>query len=95
MVKMGSIKAGSFWLSKKAKEEFTNITQDLTVCNFLTLRKWTLFFPVLLFSISSNCLMLNVVIFLQSSRFQEIVIFFFNVYFFCIGSWNISCVFTV
>ncbi|PIN07758.1 hypothetical protein CDL12_19676 [Handroanthus impetiginosus] len=30
MVKMGSIKAGSFWLSKKAKEEFNNITQDLT-----------------------------------------------------------------
>ncbi|KAG6426247.1 hypothetical protein SASPL_110467 [Salvia splendens] len=30
MVKMGSIKSGSFWLSKKAKEEFNNITQDLT-----------------------------------------------------------------
>ncbi|KAK3042354.1 hypothetical protein RJ639_002400 [Escallonia herrerae] len=28
-VKVGSIKAGSFWLSKKAKEEFTNITDDL------------------------------------------------------------------
>ncbi|KAH6809870.1 DUF538 family protein of unknown function [Perilla frutescens var. frutescens] len=30
LVKMGSIKAGSFWLSKKAKEEFNNISQDLT-----------------------------------------------------------------
>ncbi|KAL8518605.1 hypothetical protein ACS0TY_009815 [Phlomoides rotata] len=30
LVKMGSIKAGSFWLSKKAKQEFNNITQDLT-----------------------------------------------------------------
>ncbi|KAK6157894.1 hypothetical protein DH2020_012142 [Rehmannia glutinosa] len=29
MVKMGSLKAGSFWLSKKAKEELNNITQDL------------------------------------------------------------------
>ncbi|KAK2973441.1 hypothetical protein RJ640_007942 [Escallonia rubra] len=29
LVKVGSIKAGSFWLSKKAKEEFTNITDDL------------------------------------------------------------------
>lgn len=37
-MKMGSIKAGSFWLSKKAKEEFNNITQDLTVCNFITLK---------------------------------------------------------
>ncbi|XP_059655769.1 uncharacterized protein At5g01610-like [Cornus florida] len=30
LVKVGSIKAGSFWLSKKAKEEFTNITEDLS-----------------------------------------------------------------
>ncbi|KAL7091322.1 hypothetical protein ACP275_12G098200 [Erythranthe tilingii] len=30
LVKMGSLKAGSFWLSKKAKEELNNITQDLT-----------------------------------------------------------------
>ncbi|XP_074336282.1 uncharacterized protein At5g01610 [Apium graveolens] len=30
LVKMGSIKAGSFWLSKKAKEECSNISQDLT-----------------------------------------------------------------
>ncbi|KAK6133937.1 hypothetical protein DH2020_032329 [Rehmannia glutinosa] len=29
LVKMGSLKAGSFWLSKKAKEELNNITQDL------------------------------------------------------------------
>lgn len=35
LVKMGSIKAGSFWLTKKAKEEFNNITQDLTVCKLL------------------------------------------------------------
>ncbi|KAL3840541.1 hypothetical protein ACJIZ3_025132 [Penstemon smallii] len=30
LIKVGSLKAGSFWLSKKAKEEFNNITQDLT-----------------------------------------------------------------
>ncbi|KAL2472566.1 hypothetical protein Fot_33729 [Forsythia ovata] len=30
LVKVGSIKAGSFWLSKKAKEEFNNVAQDLT-----------------------------------------------------------------
>ena len=31
LVKVGSIKAGSFWLTKKAKEEFNNISEDLTV----------------------------------------------------------------
>ncbi|KAG8366412.1 hypothetical protein BUALT_Bualt17G0077000 [Buddleja alternifolia] len=42
MVKMGSIKAGSFWLSKKAKEELNNITQDLnTVSNVVEEKaKW-------------------------------------------------------
>ncbi|KAM7464475.1 hypothetical protein LguiA_032596 [Lonicera macranthoides] len=30
LIKVGSIKAGSFWVSKKAKEEFSNITEDLT-----------------------------------------------------------------
>lgn len=30
LVKVGSIKVGSFWLSKKAKEEFSNITEDLS-----------------------------------------------------------------
>lgn len=30
LVKVGSIKAGSFWLTKKAKEEFNNISEDLT-----------------------------------------------------------------
>ncbi|KAL3501472.1 hypothetical protein ACH5RR_035921 [Cinchona calisaya] len=29
LVKVGSIKAGSFWLTKKAKEEFNNISEDL------------------------------------------------------------------
>ncbi|PSR84988.1 Protein of unknown function DUF538 protein [Actinidia chinensis var. chinensis] len=31
LVKVESLKAGGFWLSKKAKEEFSNITEDLTV----------------------------------------------------------------
>ncbi|PWA58609.1 hypothetical protein CTI12_AA385820 [Artemisia annua] len=31
LIKVGSIKAGSFWVSKKAKEEITNISQDLSV----------------------------------------------------------------
>ncbi|XP_057508628.1 uncharacterized protein At5g01610-like [Actinidia eriantha] len=31
LVKVGSLKAGGFWLSKKAKEEFSNITEDITV----------------------------------------------------------------
>lgn len=31
LIKVGSIKAGGFWISKKAKEEFSNITEDLTV----------------------------------------------------------------
>uniref|UniRef100_A0A5B7BK22 DUF538 family protein n=1 Tax=Davidia involucrata TaxID=16924 RepID=A0A5B7BK22_DAVIN len=30
LVKVGSLKTGSYWLSKKAKEEFSNITDDLT-----------------------------------------------------------------
>uniref|UniRef100_A0A7N0UAX9 DUF538 family protein n=1 Tax=Kalanchoe fedtschenkoi TaxID=63787 RepID=A0A7N0UAX9_KALFE len=30
LVKVGSIKAGSFWISKKAKEEFTNLTEEIT-----------------------------------------------------------------
>ncbi|KAI3450281.1 hypothetical protein Pfo_006946 [Paulownia fortunei] len=31
LVTVGSIKAGSFWLIKKAKEELNNITQDFTI----------------------------------------------------------------
>ncbi|KAL8457572.1 hypothetical protein ACS0TY_034622 [Phlomoides rotata] len=30
LIKMGSIKAGTFWVSKKAKEEISNISQDLS-----------------------------------------------------------------
>ncbi|KAK9116570.1 hypothetical protein Sjap_015517 [Stephania japonica] len=30
LTKVGSLKAGSFWISKKAKEEISNITDDLT-----------------------------------------------------------------
>ncbi|KAM7486358.1 hypothetical protein LguiA_002367 [Lonicera macranthoides] len=30
LIKVGSIKARSFWISKKAKEEFFNITENLT-----------------------------------------------------------------
>lgn len=30
LIKVGSIKAGSFWVSKKAKEEISNISQDLS-----------------------------------------------------------------
>ncbi|PIN00361.1 hypothetical protein CDL12_27136 [Handroanthus impetiginosus] len=30
LVKMGSLKAGTFWVSKKAKEEISNISQDLS-----------------------------------------------------------------
>ncbi|KAK9276143.1 hypothetical protein L1049_005674 [Liquidambar formosana] len=30
LMKVGSLKAGSFWISKKAKEEFSNITEDIT-----------------------------------------------------------------
>ncbi|XP_071702660.1 uncharacterized protein At5g01610 [Rutidosis leptorrhynchoides] len=30
LVKVGSIKAGSFWVSKKAKEEISNISSDLS-----------------------------------------------------------------
>ncbi|KAH6799096.1 DUF538 family protein of unknown function [Perilla frutescens var. frutescens] len=30
LVKVGSIKAGTFWVSKKAKEEISNISQDLS-----------------------------------------------------------------
>lgn len=42
LVKVGSIKSGSFWLSKKAKEEFNNISQDLsTVSNVVEEKaKW-------------------------------------------------------
>lgn len=34
LVKVGSIKAGGFWLTKKAKEEINNITDDLSVSKF-------------------------------------------------------------
>ncbi|KAG5521392.1 hypothetical protein RHGRI_033831 [Rhododendron griersonianum] len=34
LVKAGSLKAGGFWLSKKAKEEFSNISEDLNVVPF-------------------------------------------------------------
>ncbi|RVX06199.1 Uncharacterized protein CK203_027587 [Vitis vinifera] len=30
LMKVSSLKAGSFWISSKAKEEFSNITQDIT-----------------------------------------------------------------
>lgn len=37
MVKVGSMKAkaGSYWISKKAKQEIFYISDDLTVCSFL------------------------------------------------------------
>lgn len=31
LTKVGSLKSGTFWVSKKAKEEISNISQDLTV----------------------------------------------------------------
>lgn len=31
LTKVGSLKVGSSWISKKAKEEFTNISEDITV----------------------------------------------------------------
>lgn len=31
LTKVGSLKAGTFWVSKKAKEEISNISQDLSV----------------------------------------------------------------
>ncbi|MBA0727628.1 hypothetical protein Golax_000598 [Gossypium laxum] len=31
LTKVGSLKVGGLWISKKAKEEFSNITEDLTV----------------------------------------------------------------
>ncbi|KAL6537822.1 hypothetical protein OROMI_025465 [Orobanche minor] len=42
LLKLGSLKAGSFWLSKKAKKEFNNITQDVnTVSNVVEEKaKW-------------------------------------------------------
>lgn len=30
LVKVGSLKAGGYWISKKAKEEFSNISEDFT-----------------------------------------------------------------
>ncbi|XP_043706683.1 uncharacterized protein At5g01610 [Telopea speciosissima] len=30
LTKVGSLKAGSFWISRKAKEEISNITEDIT-----------------------------------------------------------------
>ena len=31
LTKVGSLKVGGLWISKKAREEFSNITEDLTV----------------------------------------------------------------
>lgn len=35
LTKVGSLKFGGLWISKKAKEEFSNITEDLTVSKVL------------------------------------------------------------
>lgn len=32
LTKVGSLKVGSIWISKKAKDEFSTITEDLSVC---------------------------------------------------------------
>ena len=46
LIKVGSIKsaAGSFWITKKAKEELIDISQDITVCSFLSFFFLFLFF---------------------------------------------------
>jgi len=31
LTKVGSLKVGSLWISKKAKEEFSNISEDISV----------------------------------------------------------------
>jgi hypothetical protein len=36
-------KVGSFWISKKAKEEISNITEDLSVCFSLLILLYFLF----------------------------------------------------
>lgn len=34
LIKVGSLKASTFWVSKKAKEEISNISQDISVYPF-------------------------------------------------------------
>lgn len=31
LTKVGSLKVGSLWITKKAKEEFSNLSEDITV----------------------------------------------------------------
>ena len=48
-MKVSSLKAGGFWISSKAKEEFTNITQDISVSSthHFPFLSSLLFFPLL------------------------------------------------
>jgi hypothetical protein len=36
LTKVNSLKVGSLWISKKAKEEFSNITEDINVSDAFT-----------------------------------------------------------
>jgi hypothetical protein len=36
LTKVNSLKVGSLWISKKAKEEFSNITEDINVSDACT-----------------------------------------------------------
>lgn len=55
-MKVSSLKAGSFWISSKAKEEFSNITQDITVSSThrFSPSVFTLVFPFLSLYILGN-----------------------------------------
>jgi hypothetical protein len=35
LTKVGSLKVGNLWISKKAKEEFSNISEDISVWTFV------------------------------------------------------------
>lgn len=44
LTKVGSLKVGSLWISKKAKEEFSNITEDITVSVYILFNVFCIMF---------------------------------------------------
>jgi hypothetical protein len=49
LTKVGSLKVGNLWISKKAKEEFSNISEDISVWTFVYCSVCVFFFWLALY----------------------------------------------
>jgi uncharacterized membrane-anchored protein YitT (DUF2179 family) len=49
LTKVGSLKVGSLWISKKAKEEFSNISEDISVWTLCIVLFFFFFFLLALY----------------------------------------------